>query len=70
MRIRIRIRNPEKESYLLGLEPFHCVLLDEAVGEADMSDLAAPVRHVQAGATQHHVEVHAVDADAGVVPAQ
>ncbi len=59
-----------RECYLLGLEPFHCVLLNEAVREADMSDLAAPVRHVEAGAAQHNVEVHAVDADAGVVPPQ
>ena len=59
----------EDDTVVLGLEPLHGVLLGEAVGETDVSGLAPPVPHVHAGPAQHHVEVHAVDTNARVIPA-
>jgi len=57
----------EDDSIVLGLEPLHGVLLVEAVGRSDTSSLAAPVPNILTGAAQHHVEIHTVDANAGVV---
>jgi hypothetical protein len=55
---------------LLGLEPLHGVLLGEPVGESNMASLPPPVQHIHTGPAQHHIEVHAVDTNAGVVPSQ
>ena len=58
----------QDDAVILGLEPLHGVLLGQPVGEADPPSLAAPVTDVHAGPSHHHVEVHAVDTNAGVVP--
>ena len=57
----------EDDAVVLGLEPLHGVLLAQPVLRADPAGLAAPVADIEAGSTHHDVEVHAVDADAGVV---
>ena len=58
----------EDDAVVLGLEPLHGVLLVQPVLRADPAGLAAPVADIEAGSAHHDVEVHAVDADAGVVP--
>ena len=58
----------EDDTVILGLEPLHGVLLGQPMLEANASSLAAPVSHVHTGPAHHHVEVHAVDTDARVVP--
>ena len=57
----------EDDAVVLGLEPLHGVLLAQPVLRADPAGLAAPVADIEAGSAHHDVEVHAVDADAGVV---
>merc|ERR1719508_519924 len=57
----------EDDSVVLGLEPLHCVLLDEAVRTTHAVLAAPPLSNVLAGAAKHHVEVHAIDSNAGVV---
>ncbi len=57
----------EDDSVVLLLEPLHGVLLDELLRESDDAGLAPAVGDVGAGAAEHHVEVHAVDADRRVV---
>ena len=58
----------QDDSVVLGLEPLHGVLLGQPVLEAHVASLAAPVADIHAGSAHHHVEVHAIDTDAGVVP--
>ena len=58
----------EDDAVVLGLEPLHGVLLVQPVLRADPAGLAAPVADIEAGSAHHDVEVHAVDADAGVIP--
>jgi len=57
----------EDDTVVLLLEPLHRVLLGDAVVDAHAALPAPAVRDVEAGAAEHHVEVEAVDADAGVV---
>merc|ERR1719220_2663290 len=57
----------EDHTVVLGLEPLHGVLLGEAVGEANLADLCSPVSDVQAGPAEDDKEVHAVNANAGVI---
>ena len=58
----------EDDAVKLGLEPLHGVLLGQSVGEPHTASLAAPVADIHAGSAHHHVKVHAIDTDAGVVP--
>ena len=58
----------EDDAVVFGLEPLHGVLLAQPVLRADPAGLAAPVADIEAGSAHHDVEVHAVDADAGVIP--
>ena len=58
----------EDDAVVLGLEPLHGVLLVQPVLRADPAGLAAPVADIEAGSTHHDIKVHAVDADAGVIP--
>ena len=58
----------EDNTIVLGLEPLHGVLLGQPVLEAHVAGLAAPVADVHAGSAHDHVEVHAVDTDARVIP--
>lgn len=51
----------------LGLEPLHCVILGEAVGEANAVALVLPARHTETRAAQHHVEIHTVNTGGGIV---
>ena len=65
---RLLLLAVQDDAVVLGLEPLHGVLLGQPVGEADPPSLAAPVTDVHARPSHHHVEVHAVDTNAGVVP--
>ena len=65
---RLLLLAVQDDAVVLGLEPLHGVLLGQPVGEADPPSLAAPVTDVHAGPSHHHVEVHAVDTNAGVIP--
>ena len=38
------------------------------MGKPNTASLAAPVTNIHAGSTEDNVEVHAVDANAGVIP--
>ena len=58
----------EDDAVKLGLEPLHGVLLGQPVGEPNTTSLAAPVSDVHARPTEDNVEVHPIDANAGVVP--
>ena len=49
------------------LEPLHGFFLGHAVLGSDTALLTPLVADIEARAAQHHVEVHAVDANAGVV---
>ena len=51
----------------LGEEPLHGVLLGDAVAETDTASLTLLLGDAVAGAGEDDVEVHAVDADSGVV---
>merc|ERR1719220_458056 len=57
----------EDHTVVLGLEPLHGVLLGEAVGEANLADLGSPVSDVHPGPAEDDKEVHAVNANAGVI---
>ncbi len=57
----------QDDTVVLGLEPLHCLILDQTVREPDGADLSSPVSHVHTGPAQNDVEVHAVDTDGGVV---
>merc|ERR1719290_7389 len=57
----------EDDAVVLLLEPLLGVGLGQPVGEANVASLLPPVQNVHAGSTQDNVEVHAVDADAGIV---
>ena len=58
----------EDNTIVLCLEPLHGVLLGQPVLESHVAGLAAPVADVHARSAHDHVEVHAVDTDAGVIP--
>ena len=58
----------EDHTVVFGLEPLHGILLGQPVLEAHVTSLTAPVTDIHAGPAHHHVEVHAVDTNAGVVP--
>ena len=58
----------EDNTVVLSLEPLHGVLLGQPVLEAHVASLATSVADIHAGSSHHHVEVHAVDTDAGVIP--
>merc|ERR1719384_1665007 len=64
---RLLLLAVQDDAVILGLEPLHGVLLGQPVGEADPPSLAAPVTDVHAGPSHHHVEVHAVDTNAGII---
>ena len=49
------------------MEPFHGLLFVHPVGCSNAALLALTVSHTVARAAQHHIEIHAVDAYAGVV---
>merc|ERR1739848_607726 len=51
----------------LCLEPFHAVFLHETVSESDAGSLELAVSHAEARSGQMHIEVHPVNASAGVV---
>ena len=57
----------EDDTVVLGLEPFHRLLLDQAVREPNSSDLLSPVSDIHASPAQDDVEVHTVDADGWIV---
>ena len=58
----------EDDTVKLGLEPLHGILLGEPVSEPDTASLATSVTNVHARPSEHDVEVHAVDTNAGVIP--
>ena len=57
----------EDDAVVRRLEPLHGVFLVEPVWRSHGSGAPLLVAHVHAGATQHHVKVHAVDTDGGIV---
>merc|ERR1719244_1468335 len=57
----------EDDAVIFGLEPFHRVSLGQLVGGADLASFASPVHDIHAGSAKDHVEVHTVDANAGVI---
>merc|ERR1719184_542836 len=57
----------ENDTVIFGLEPLHCVVLDQTVGEADGSGAPLLVADVHAWPAQHDVKVHSVNTDVGVV---
>ena len=57
----------EDDTVVLGLEPLHRLLLDQAVREPNSSDLLTPMSDIHASPAQDDVEVHAVDANRWIV---
>lgn len=57
----------QKDTVVLGLEPFHAILLLQLVGCAHLAHLQLAVLHSAARARKVHVEIHAVDAGARVI---
>merc|ERR1740129_760101 len=66
-RLPVDLGSIQKDAVVLGLEPLHAVLLRQPVVEADLAPLELLVLHAEAGPGEVDVEVHAVDARAGVV---
>ena len=58
----------EDDSIVLGLEPLLGILLVETVGSSNTASLATPLCNILAGTSEHNVEVHTVDTNAGIVP--
>ena len=58
----------EDDSIVLGLEPLLGILLVETVGSSNTASLATPLGNILAGTSEHNVEVHTVDTNAGIVP--
>ena len=65
---RLLLLAVQDDAVVLGLEPLHGVLLVQPVRVANPAGLTAPVTNIHARPAHHHVEVHAVDTNAGVVP--
>merc|ERR1719229_632012 len=57
----------EDHTVVLGLEPFHGILLGQSVREANLADLGSPVSNIHAWPTEDNKEVHAIDANAWVI---
>ena len=57
----------EDDTVILGLEPFHSIVLGESVGETNAAGLALPVSDIHARAAEDNVEVHTIDTDMGIV---
>ena len=65
--MHIALFRVEDDPVVLGLEPLHGIVLDELLRGADTSSLPPAVAHVCARSAQHDVEVHAIDADGGII---
>ena len=57
----------ENDTVILGLEPFHGIVLGESVGESQAAGLVLLVAHVHAGTAEDDIEVHTVNTDGGIV---
>ena len=57
----------EDDTVILGLEPFHSIVLCESVGETNAAGLALPVSDIHARAAEDDVKVHTIDTDMGIV---
>merc|ERR1740129_1552780 len=66
-RLPVDLGSIQKDAIVLGLEPLHAVLLRQPVVEADLTPLELLVLNAKAWPREVDVEVHAVDARAGVV---
>mmetsp|Transcript_17067 Transcript_17067/g.37459 ORF Transcript_17067/g.37459 Transcript_17067/m.37459 type:complete len:218 (-) Transcript_17067:5-658(-) len=60
-------RSRQDDAVELGLEPLDAIVLLEAMRKANLAPTELPVLHPHAWPCQVHVEVHSVDARAGVV---
>ena len=49
------------------LEPLHCLLFGDSVFIADSALSSLPVSHAVSRPGQHNVEIHSIDANAGVI---
>lgn len=57
----------QDDTIVLGLEPFHSVVLDKSVGESNATGLLLSVPDVHARSAKDNVKVHTVDTDGGIV---
>ena len=57
----------ENDTVILGLEPFHGIVLGESVGESQAAGLVLLVAHVHAGTAEDDIEVHTINTDGRVV---
>merc|ERR1719230_623570 len=65
--VRHMVPSIQDDAIVLGLEPLHAILLLQPVLEADLALPELPVLDAAPRPREVHVEVHAVDARAGVV---
>ena len=57
----------ENDTVILGLEPFHGIVLGESVGESQAAGLVLLVAHVHTGTAKDNIEVHTVNTDGRIV---
>merc|ERR1719188_2324941 len=57
----------EDDAIILGLEPLHAILLRQLVLEAHLAPAKALLHDAATWTCEVHVEIHAVDASAGIV---
>merc|ERR1719315_847544 len=57
----------QDDPIILGLKPFHSILLRQAVGSPNMADFTTPMTNIHSRTTKYNVEIHSVYTNAWVV---